>query len=852
MSLWNFETVCWPSPRRCAPMVTTCAALLLAALPPAAPAQSFITGTRADIAVTDIADATSYGPGPAGSGLQSVFAFDLGTISCSAGSENVLWEVNTPNHPVIAQNIYRVANGRIVQIGMSWVKHAFFALADEGCGLGCNGLGGAVLGVGCSDPYTLGVNGVQSALGPRSLINPATGVFEFNPASWPAVQNALSRRIQVHAADIDPSAFPSATYIGEAVYVAPDDALNSNAFNNAAWRPVAFAPPPSSVRTLSPVPGSTTRIARPAIFAWKETHPDVLIVPIDIPGDGQLFLASRASPLPDGRWRYEYALQNLSSHRGVRGLSIPAPPSGVSSPFFAAPRWHSGEAVANRPWTHAVGPLAASWSTDDPTQLADAPYLRWGTLHSFGFTAAALPTPTTATLTLALPAPPAGPGSGVVDIGGRVLAPSHIAPAALPLGDVCTQALPAHPGDNGASFAGATPSSAASPCGPDAAGPDLWWRYTFDDTCSGPLTISTCGSTFDTVLAVYDGASCQPLGTLLACSDDAPGSCATPVGIASSGSSRVSLFIDPGRTVLIRVLAKSTVGPGDHAVVTITPPRCAPPPTACCFPESGQCGIVGTAALCASRGGVWQGPGSTCTPNPCPQPARPENDLCANAIPLADTLLGGGLVLGSTINATTDAPPPCESGGRDVWYRYTPAISEPVTVDLCGTPSIDFADTVLQILSACGGTSIACNDDDCGGRSRVTVNAQAGVTYLIRVMGFAGTQGRFVIEVTGGGGTAVGACCRGVTCALLPAAACTGPGARFIDTALACNTPATPRSPCCRADFDQSGALGVQDIFGFLEAWFSGNSRADWVGNGAGAPGVESVFAFIAAWFAGC
>ena len=34
--------------------------------------------------------------------------------------------------------------------------------------------GGNVLGVGCSDPYDNGLNGVQDSLGPRSEINPAT------------------------------------------------------------------------------------------------------------------------------------------------------------------------------------------------------------------------------------------------------------------------------------------------------------------------------------------------------------------------------------------------------------------------------------------------------------------------------------------------------------------------------------------------------------------------------------------------------------------------------------------------------------------------------------------------------
>ena len=54
----------------------------------------------------------------------------------------------------------------------------------------------------------------------------------------------------------------------------------------------------------------------------------------------------------------------------------------------------------------------------------------------------------------------------------------------------------------------------------------------------------------------------------------------------------------------------------------------------------------------------------------------------------------------------------------------------------------------------------------------------------------------------------------------------------------------------CRADFNGSGTVTVQDIFDFLAAWFANSPTADF--NGSGSVTVQDIFAFLAAWFAGC
>jgi hypothetical protein len=65
----------------------------------------------------------------------------------------------------------------------------------------------------------------------------------------------------------------------------------------------------------------------------------------------------------------------------------------------------------------------------------------------------------------------------------------------------------------------------------------------------------------------------------------------------------------------------------------------------------------------------------------------------------------------------------------------------------------------------------------------------------------------------------------------------------------------SPCTPSCRADFDQSGALGVQDIFTFLAAYFAQIPGASPPGGDFDQNGtltVGDIFAFLAAYFTGC
>jgi hypothetical protein len=96
---------------------------------------------------------------------------------------------------------------------------------------------------------------------------------------------------------------------------------------------------------------------------------------------------------------------------------------------------------------------------------------------------------------------------------------------------------------------------------------------------------------------------------------------------------------------------------------------------------------------------------------------------------------------------------------------------------------------------------------------------------------------------------ASGACCTGSTCSITTVDHCPAANARFAGPGTACNAAGSTTTPCCLADFDQSGTVAVGDIFAYLNAWFAGDPSTDIDGAGLA---VSDIFAFLNAWFAGC
>ena len=64
-------------------------------------------------------------------------AYSMGTKSLNVGDTTLLWQGSTTLHPVIGQGLYRLKTdaarpgGRLEQVGLSWLKHGFTALARQ-------------------------------------------------------------------------------------------------------------------------------------------------------------------------------------------------------------------------------------------------------------------------------------------------------------------------------------------------------------------------------------------------------------------------------------------------------------------------------------------------------------------------------------------------------------------------------------------------------------------------------------------------------------------------------------------------------------------------------------------------
>ena len=78
-----------------------------------------------------------------------------------------------------------------------------------------------------------------------------------------------------------------------------------------------------------------------------------------------------------------------------------------------------------------------------------------------------------------------------------------------------------------------------------------------------------------------------------------------------------------------------------------------------------------------------------------------------------------------------------------------------------------------------------------------------------------------------------------------------GVGAAFVSAATACNASAAAVTPCCYADCNKLNGLSVQDIFDFLNVWFTSSPYARINGNGTTTPEVADIFDFLNIWFAG-
>jgi hypothetical protein len=351
--------------------------------------------TGPDIIVGDLQDIANYAGQNVGGVDYDAVAF--GTYSCNIGTTWCNWIAGTNQHPVIDNNLYKYkvvgGAGHFEQIGMSWLKHGFYALSNNLCCSGCQATDGTHLGVHCSDPYTASRNGGQSGAGPRWQVNATTGVFTYPPAN-PSYSGSVARRCQVKVSDLEPSS-GSVLYFGEAQYVTQDDATAGNNDNNCSYRGVSVTG--SGTAWNFALSGATVR-ENPAIAAWQIIDPTVTLTNVDVAGDGRVVLGSKVTSLGGGQWHYEYAVFNMNSDKAIGTFTVPVGTANVTNIGFHDISYHDGDGIGNTnfdgaDWVGSVSGGMLSWATTPYAQNQSANAIRWGTMYNFRFDCDVQPSP---------------------------------------------------------------------------------------------------------------------------------------------------------------------------------------------------------------------------------------------------------------------------------------------------------------------------------------------------------------------------------------------------------------------------------------------------------------------------
>lgn len=336
----------------------------------------------------------------------------VGTDSCNIGTVDLDWfQLPSNDHPVIPQNIYKMSGGpanneRFEQIGQSNVKHAFTALTQNICSLGCNGVGGTHLGSGCSDPYVVSLNsgGSGHSLGSRAWINPFTGNF---PASNTVnthtghTHTAISHRMLVDVNDLNTTLNPGATYYAEAQYITPHEYVwcqghpgQCNMYNNVSHRQYLVSGTTGPTFSF-PASTFTTVREKSAVTEWTGASSAAIKPEPGVDGIGS---ASWKVTNPSaGVWHYEYAIYNQNIDRGIQSLDLPmGAPVTVTNVGFHAPPQQPGSAndgtfnslgYSSTPWSSTRNAGDFLWSTETFAENQNANAIRWGTLYNFRFDA---------------------------------------------------------------------------------------------------------------------------------------------------------------------------------------------------------------------------------------------------------------------------------------------------------------------------------------------------------------------------------------------------------------------------------------------------------------------------------
>jgi len=233
----------------------------------------------------------------------------------------------------------------------------------------------------------------------------------------------------------------------------------------------------------------------------------------------------------------------------------------------------------------------------------------------------------------------------------------------------------------------ATDDTEPNGCSPSGFNKGIW--YTFTSVSDTRVSLSLCGSSFDSVIGLYSG-SCGSL-TCVTSNDD--GSCGT-------ASELTNVVITPGTQYRVVVGGKTA---SDFGSFTLSMNLFTPP----------------------------------------------ANDQCGSAITISE----GTPASGTNVDATDDTEPNgCSPSGlnKGIWYTFTSVSDTRVSLSLCGGTNFD---SVIGLYSgSCGSlTCVASNDNGfglCGTASELTnVMITTGTPYFVVVGGNAGATGTFELTI---------------------------------------------------------------------------------------------------------
>jgi hypothetical protein len=312
-----------------------------------------------------------------------IAAYSIATQSCNAGNAQVDWFTSNGStlHPVIAQNMFRLKDGRFEHLGQSWLKHGFCAVNEiEAFCAPCQSTPCSTLGIGCADTYWATLNDGGSGQSKR-MVNATAGSHVHG--GGPSGTATIRGRLQCNVADMDPALNAGAEYFIEGHYVTQDDAEAGVSANNASWRKV-------NVISVSNITGGgPTFREEAAIWAWREEDPGVeikTVLNIESNVKTTYYLGYRVTSNGNGTWSYEYALQNLNSDQSAGSFSVPIHPgASCSSIGFHDVNYHSGDPYDGTDWPGVRVGGEVSWATTPHSTNVNANAIRWGTLYNFRF-----------------------------------------------------------------------------------------------------------------------------------------------------------------------------------------------------------------------------------------------------------------------------------------------------------------------------------------------------------------------------------------------------------------------------------------------------------------------------------